>query len=85
MEVPNLNGKVKPNLTARLKLNDYTNANAILIPQSIISENAKGAQFIYIIKDKKSSNRGFKRLVIETAKHKEILLKLLITLQQEQK
>ena len=66
MEVPNLNGKVKPNLTARLKLNDYTNANAILIPQSIISENAKGAQFIYIIKDKKSSNRGFKRLVIES-------------------
>ena len=27
--VPNLNGKVKPNLTAKLKLNDYTNANAL--------------------------------------------------------
>lgn len=67
--VPNLNGKVKPNLTARLKLNDYTNTNAVLIPQSIISENAKGAQFIYIIRDKKDNNEAVaERLVIETGK-----------------
>ena len=67
--VPNLNGKVKPNLTARLKLNDYINTNAVLIPQSIISENAKGAQFIYIIRDKKANNEGVaERLVIETGK-----------------
>ncbi|QTD38758.1 efflux RND transporter periplasmic adaptor subunit [Polaribacter batillariae] len=67
--VPNLNGKVKPNLTARLKLNDYTNPNAVLIPQSIISENAKGAQFIYIIKDKNENNEAIaERLIIETGK-----------------
>ena len=29
--VPNLKGKIKPNLTARLKLNDYTNPDAILM------------------------------------------------------
>jgi RND family efflux transporter MFP subunit len=67
--VPNLKGKVKPNLTARLKLNDYTNENAVLIPQSIISENAKGEQFIYIIKDKKANNEAVaERLIIETGK-----------------
>ncbi|MEE9408418.1 MAG: efflux RND transporter periplasmic adaptor subunit [Polaribacter sp.] len=67
--VPNLKGKVKPNLTARLKLNDYTNTNAILIPQSIISENANGEQFIYIIKDRKENNEAVaERLVIETGK-----------------
>jgi membrane fusion protein (multidrug efflux system) len=67
--VPNFNGKVKPNLTAKLKLNDYTNTNAVLIPQSIISENAKGAQFIYIIKDKKDNNEAIaERLIIETGK-----------------
>ncbi|WP_439129618.1 efflux RND transporter periplasmic adaptor subunit [Polaribacter sp.] len=67
--VPNLKGKVKPNLTARLKLNDYTNPNAILIPQSIISENAKGEQFIYIIKDRKENNEAVaERLIIETGK-----------------
>ena len=67
--VPNLKGNIKPNLTARLKLNDYTNANAILIPQSIISENANGEQFIYIIKDKKENNEAVaERLIIETGK-----------------
>jgi membrane fusion protein (multidrug efflux system) len=67
--VPNLNGKVKPNLTAKLKLNDYTNTNALLIPQSIISENSKGAQFIYIVKDKKENDEAVaERLIIETGK-----------------
>ena len=31
--VPNKNRTIKPNLTAKVRLNDYTNANAILIPQ----------------------------------------------------
>jgi membrane fusion protein (multidrug efflux system) len=67
--VPNLNGKVKPNLTAKLKLNDYTNTNALLIPQSIISENAKGEQFIYIVKDKKENDEAVtERLIIETGR-----------------
>jgi membrane fusion protein (multidrug efflux system) len=67
--VPNLNGKVKPNLTAKLKLNDYTNTNALLIPQSIISENSKGEQFIYILKDKKENDEAVaERLIIETGK-----------------
>ena len=67
--VPNLNNKVKPNLTARLKLNDYTSEKAILIPQSIISENANGAQFVYIVKNKKENNEAVaERLIIETGK-----------------
>ncbi|MDC3195876.1 efflux RND transporter periplasmic adaptor subunit [Flavobacteriaceae bacterium] len=67
--IPNLDGEIKPNLTAKLRLNDYSNPNAILIPQSIISENAKGQQFIYIVKDNKEKNQVYaERLVIETGK-----------------
>jgi RND family efflux transporter MFP subunit len=67
--IPNLDGEIKPNLTAKLRLNDYSNSNAILIPQSIISENAKGQQFIYIVKDNKEKNQVYaERLVIETGK-----------------
>ena len=69
IDVPNLSGNVKPNLTARLRLNDYTSENAVLIPQSIISENANGEQFIYIIKDKNANNEAVaERLIIETGK-----------------
>jgi RND family efflux transporter MFP subunit len=67
--VPNQELDIKPNLTAKLKLNDYTSKNAILIPQSIISENAEGQQFIYVVKDKKENNLAIaERLVIETGK-----------------
>ncbi|MBV6644444.1 MAG: efflux RND transporter periplasmic adaptor subunit [Cyclobacteriaceae bacterium] len=46
--VPNYKGKIKPNLTARVQINDYRNENAILIPQSIISENADGEQYAFV-------------------------------------
>ena len=59
--VPNKDKSIKPNLTARLKINDYTNEKALMIPQSIISENAEGQQYIYIIKDKKGKQRGHSR------------------------
>ncbi|MFD2567233.1 efflux RND transporter periplasmic adaptor subunit [Pseudotenacibaculum haliotis] len=47
--VPSNSKNVKPNLTARLKINDYTNDDAILIPLSIISENAQGQQYVYAV------------------------------------
>ena len=71
IEVPveNKSGNIKPNLTAKLQINDYTDAEAILIPQSIISENAKGEQYIYVLKDKKLNNEAVaERLIIETGK-----------------
>ncbi|WP_127136220.1 efflux RND transporter periplasmic adaptor subunit [Flagellimonas oceanensis] len=50
--VPNKDGHIKPNLTAQVKINDYTNGNAILIPQSVVSENAEGEQYVYTIAEK---------------------------------
>jgi membrane fusion protein (multidrug efflux system) len=49
--VPNINGRVKPNLTARLKINDYTSKDAILIPLAVISENQNGDQYVMIATD----------------------------------
>ena len=45
--VPNKKGNIKPNLTARLSINDYTADNAILIPLNVINENAEGSQYVY--------------------------------------
>lgn len=50
VEIPvtNTKGNIKPNLSAKVSLNDYSSKNAITIPQSIISENAEGEQYVYI-------------------------------------
>ncbi|MDH3382260.1 MAG: efflux RND transporter periplasmic adaptor subunit [Flavobacteriaceae bacterium] len=56
--IPNTEKHIKPNLTAKLKINDYSNKNAILIPQSIISENAKGEQYIFVVRNKNNENEA---------------------------
>ena len=66
--LPNNDTSIKPNLTAKLSINDYTNTNAILIPQSIISENAEGQQYIYTISSKNGETATAKRTIITTGK-----------------
>src|SRR5690606_15014920 len=75
---PNEDKSIKPNLTARLKINDYTNEKALLIPLSIISENAQGEQYIYIITNKNSQDEGeVKRVIIKTGKTQGDIIEVL--------
>lgn len=66
ISVPNNDKSIKPNLTAKLSINDYTNPGALLIPQSVISENASGEQYIYIVKDKEGDDAVAEKITIET-------------------
>ncbi|NOQ91973.1 MAG: efflux RND transporter periplasmic adaptor subunit [Flavobacteriaceae bacterium] len=67
--IPNKEKNIKPNLTAKLKINDYTNPNALLIPQSIISENANGQQYVYVIKTKENSDKTVaEKVIIQTGR-----------------
>ena len=68
INVANQKKNIKPNLTARLKINDYTNNAAFIIPQSIISENAMGEQYIYILKQKNQDKAVASRVIIQTGK-----------------
>ncbi|WP_349352417.1 MULTISPECIES: efflux RND transporter periplasmic adaptor subunit [unclassified Flagellimonas] len=61
--VPNKTGNVKPNLTAKVKINDYTNENAILIPQSVVSENAEGEQYVYLIAEENGEVMAKKSII----------------------
>ena len=65
--VPNKSGNIKPNLSAKVRLNDYTSENAVLIPQAIISENADGEQYVYVAeRTEKDSIATIRRQLIET-------------------
>ena len=76
--VPNKNGLIKPNLTARVKLNDYTNDDAILIPQSIISENASGEQYAYVSSEPNDKNEAIvTRSIIKTGKTQNGLIEVI--------
>jgi membrane fusion protein (multidrug efflux system) len=82
IDLPNTTGIFKPNLTARVQLNDYTNPNAVLIPQSIISENANGEQYIYTVQQKNKNNEAqAKRTIIVTGKTQGNVIEVLTGLE----
>jgi RND family efflux transporter MFP subunit len=75
--VPNKDKNIKPNLTAKMKINDYSSEKAILIPQSVISENAKGQQYIYVVQNVNNNIGTTKRVIIETGKAQGDIIEVL--------
>jgi len=66
VKVPNKNGNIKPNLSAKVKIKDYSNPSVISVPASIISENAEGEQYVYIADDVTSDGNAIAKRVIVT-------------------
>lgn len=66
--VPNKTKNIKPNLTARVRINDYTSEDAIMVPQNIISENADGEQYLYVLNKAEGDHAIAQRVIIETGK-----------------
>lgn len=76
--VPNKDGGIKPNLTARVKINDYYQENAILIPQSVVSENAEGEQYAYVVSSiSEDSTAVATRKIIKTGQTQDGLVEVL--------
>tara|TARA_R110002167_G_scaffold108803_19_gene277763 strand:- start:3380 stop:4552 length:1173 start_codon:yes stop_codon:yes gene_type:complete len=76
--VPNYKGNIKPNLTAKVSINDYSNDKAIIIPQSIISENADGDQYVYVAKLSDKENEAMvNRHIITTGRTQDSTVEVL--------
>jgi len=74
----NSDNLTKPNLTSKLKILDYSNQEAILIPLRIIKENAKSESYVYRLKsDQKEgvylTERVFLKLGKKTQDRVEVL------------
>ncbi len=62
-------GVIKPNLNAQMLLNDYTNSDAIVIPEAAVKQSADG-QYVFIAEKLDAKNMGFaKKVPIETGQH----------------
>ena len=48
--LPNPDEMIKPNLNCKLKINDYSNPEAIMIPIRIVKENARGEKYVFKLK-----------------------------------
>ena len=64
--IPNKEQQIKPNLIANLEINDYSKENAILVPDNVIQENAKGEKFVYVINNLKESEAKVVKTKVNT-------------------
>ena len=62
--VPN-NGLVKPNLLAKIKIIDYLNPNAYVVPNSVIKEDDQGKFYVFVY-EKSTNNEGIAKKVYVT-------------------
>jgi len=78
VEIPlkNKSGFIRPNLMASVAINDYSNQSAIMIPQSVVSENAEGQQYCFAL-EKSAEGYVANRLIIETGKTLEDFIEVL--------
>lgn len=59
--LPQNNNSIMPNMNAEVNILDYTNKEAILIPESIVSEDSENRKFVFVVK-----NNTAVKVVIQT-------------------
>ncbi|MCO6174916.1 efflux RND transporter periplasmic adaptor subunit [Flavobacterium sp. NRK F10] len=76
INITNKKGTIKPNLTSKISIKDYTNPKVIAVPLSIVSENAEGEQYVYIT-EKQENNLVAKKVIVKTGKTQGDLVEIL--------
>lgn len=51
VSVPNPENLLRPNQVAKLKIIDYVNKDAIVVPTNVIQEDGQGNKFVFTVKD----------------------------------
>jgi len=60
ISINNENGALKPNMTAEIKVNDYKNPEAILVPIKDVLENQNGESYVYLLEVSDEANDIYK-------------------------
>ena len=66
IDVPNKDKMIKPNLLAKLEINDYSKEGALLIPTNAVSENSRGEKFVFVISNMEGDEAEVRKTKIET-------------------
>lgn len=61
VSVPNKDNLLRPNQVAVLKIEDYKKPNAILVPESIVTENAAGEKIVYTVDTSSKEPKAVKK------------------------
>ncbi len=64
--IPNEDGLVRPNQIATVRINDYTNEDAIIVPENTVQQNSQGESLVYVWQPQEENKGIAKRKIVET-------------------
>jgi RND family efflux transporter MFP subunit len=65
VSVPNPEGLLRPNQVAKLKIVDYTNKSAIVVPANVIQQDAEGSKFVYVVNNTNGKTGTAKKVMVK--------------------
>ena len=71
VSVPNTENLLRPNQVAKLKIIDYTNANAVVVPSNVIQVDGNGDQFVFEATSIKDKTAVAKKVIVKVGKTSE--------------
>ena len=69
--VPNTDNLLRPNQVAKLKIIDYSNKNALVVPSNVIQEDAKNNKYIYVVENATKTTGIAKKVTVSVGQSAE--------------
>jgi multidrug efflux pump subunit AcrA (membrane-fusion protein) len=64
--VPNPQGLLRPNQVAKLRIIDYVNKNALVVPSNVILKDANGDNYVYVVTEVNGKTGKAKKVIVKT-------------------
>jgi RND family efflux transporter MFP subunit len=77
VSVPNTENLLRPNQVAKLKIIDYTNENAVVVPSNVIQVDGNGDQFVFEATSIKDKTGIAKKVIVKVGKTSENFTEIL--------
>jgi RND family efflux transporter MFP subunit len=68
VSLPNPDNLLRPNQVAKLKIVDYINNKAVVVPTGIIQEDGTGAKYVYVVEGSNGKTGTAKKVIVEVGK-----------------
>lgn len=68
VSVPNPDNLLRPNQVAKLKIIDYTNPKAIVVPTNVVQEDGDGNKFVFVVANANGKTGIAKKVLVEVGK-----------------
>ncbi len=83
VSIPNPENLLRPNQVAKLKIIDYINKNATVVPSNVIQEDGQGKHFVYVVENINGKTGVASKSIVTLGKSSDNVTEILSGLSEE--